>query len=307
MRDATLIHLWEARKTLDFPMENVYQFVGISRQAFWQKMAQSRVFAEIERQIVAQVTALRILHPRMGARKIYDKWSCDPAHDALLVSVGRDKFEDILLSNGFRIGKVVAGHRTTFSGEYRFKNLIEGGSFNDINQVWTSDITYYWVENRWVYITLILDLYSRNCLAGVLSERLTTEESSLPALKNALKVRGIKRYDHLIFHSDGGGQYYDKNFVKLSGHHGIKNSMGVSCYENPFSERLNSTIKNEYLIPKKPLTFKALAHELQTTIMLYNTDRPHASINNFTPVDYEKQLKTIPIDKRIPLIIKILQ
>jgi putative transposase len=288
-------------------MEAVYSFVGQSRQAFWQKMESSRKFQALSRQIVAEVEALRCVHPRMGARKIYLKWCADTEMQSFVSGIGRDKFEAILLDNGLRLGKMVFGHRTTFSGAMRFRNRIAGQSFNGINQVWTSDITYYWIEGEWVYITLILDIYSRLCLSAVLSRRLLTEDTTLPALKQALDMRCGTTLDGLILHSDGGGQYYDKNFVKKTGDSGIINSMGVSCYENPFSERLNGILKNEYLIPKKPLTYDSLKKELITTLFLYNTDRPHLSINNLTPKMYEKLLESIPIEQRIPLVINVLE
>lgn len=288
-------------------MTSVYEFVGLSRQAIWQKIKSARTWLAIEEVIVAQVLALRESHPRMGARKIYEKWSLDPENEHLVFGIGRDKFEDILFSNGLKIGKLRSGHRTTYSGLRRFSNLIAGNSYTDINQVWTSDITYYWIEGSWVYITLILDVYSRYCLAAVLSRTLKTEETTLPALKIALNRRGIKKYPNLIFHSDGGGQYYDESFVKLLRERSIKSSMGLSCYENPFSERINSTMKNEYLLPKKPLTFEALLKELKHTDHLYNTDRPHQSLNYLTPLAYENFISKVDENQRVPLTIVVVE
>ncbi|MEY4926164.1 MAG: hypothetical protein RI894_600 [Bacteroidota bacterium] len=279
----------------------------MSRQAIWQKIATERAWQCIADNVVAAVVALRIAHPRMGARKIYEKWSACPENEHLVVGIGRDKFEQILMTNGLKISKLRAGHRTTYSGLCRFPNLIAGQVYTDINSVWMSDITYYWIESEWVYITLILDVYSRFCLAAVLSRTLKTEETTLPALKMALKSRGQLKYATLIFHSDGGGQYYDKNFVKLLREHNIKSSMGLSCYENPFSERLNATVKNEYLIPKKPITFLALAKELLQTQSLYNTDRPHQALNYLTPVAYEDFITTLAQQQRTPLKIVVVE
>lgn len=282
-------------------MSCVYAFVGLSRQSIWQKINSARAWLVVEQNIVAQVLALREHHPRMGARKIYEKWSADPQNEHLVFGIGRDKFEDILFSNGLKISKLRSGHRTTYSGLRRFANPIAGNSYTDINQVWTSDITYYWIEGEWIYITLIIDVYSRYCLAAVLSRTLKTEETTLPALKIALKRRGIKKYTNLIFHSDGGGQYYDENFVKLLRESGIQSSMGLSCYENPFSERINSTVKNEYLLPKKPLTFESLLQELKRTDHLYNTDRPHQSLNYLTPIAFEAFIAKTDEKQRVPL------
>lgn len=279
----------------------------MSRQALWQKVASAEAWQRVEQHIVTQVQALRAQHPRMGARKIYEKWSACPDNEHLVFGMGRDKFEQILISNGLKISKLRTGHRTTYSGVYRFPNLIAGNSYTDINQVWMSDITYYWIEGEWVYITLILDVYSRYCLAAVVSRTLTTEDTTLPALKMALQVRGNRKYTNLILHSDGGGQYYDKNFVKLLRENNIKSSMGLSCYENPFAERLNSTVKNEYLLPKKPLTFIALVAELSCTLNLYNTDRPHQSLNYLNPTAYESFIANIAENNRIPLKIVVVE
>lgn len=279
----------------------------MSRQALWQKVASAQAWHRVEQHIVAQVQALRAKHPRMGARKIYEKWSACPDNEHLVFGIGRDKFEQILISNGLKISKLRAGHRTTYSGKHRFSNLIAGNSYHDINQVWMSDITYYWIENEWVYITLIIDVYSRYCLAAVVSRSLSTEDTTLPALKMALRVRGKRKYANLTFHSDGGGQYYDKKFVKLLRDYYIKSSMGLSCYENPFAERINSTVKNEYLLPKKPITFAALVAELSCTLKLYNTDRPHQSLNYLNPTDYESFIANIPENQRIPLKIVVVE
>ena len=299
--------MWAERKTLGVALSCIYAFVGMSRQAIWQKVTSAQAWQAVERHIVAQVGVLRIAHPRMGARKIYEKWSACPENAHLLEGVGRDKFEEILMSNGLKISKLRAGHRTTYSGLCRFPNAIAGNSYTDINEVWMSDITYYWIEGEWVYITLILDVYSRCCLAAVLSRTLKTEDTTLPALKMALKARGNIKYTNLTLHSDGGGQYYDKNFVKLLRENGIKSSMGLSCYENPFAERLNSTVKNEYLLPKNLITFLALAAELLRTLHLYNTDRPHQSLNYLTPLAYEAFIAPIPQNQRIPLKIVVVE
>jgi putative transposase len=307
LRDVTIIQLWSERKALGVPLSCIYAFLGMSRQAIWQKIEAERVWQAIEKNVLSEVNALREAHPRMGARKIYEKWSACPENEHLVFGIGRDKFEQILMSNGLKISKLCAGHRTTYSGVCRFPNLIAGQVYTNINQVWMSDITYYWIEGEWVYITLILDVYSRFCLAAVLSRTLKTEDTTLPALKMALKSRGHLKYANLIFHSDGGGQYYDKNFVKLLRENNIKSSMGLSCYENPFSERLNSTVKNEYLLPKKPITFSALAKELLQTQSLYNTDRPHQSLNYLTPVAYETFIAKIEENQRMPLKIVVVE
>lgn len=68
--------------------------------------------------------------------------------------------------------------------------------------------------------------------------------------------------DDLIFHSDGGGQYYDKEFIQLTGKYKIKNSRSKSCYENAMVESLNGVIKNKYLRHRKIDNLEDLKQEL---------------------------------------------
>ena len=92
----------------------------------------------------------------------------------------------------------------------------------------------------------------------------------------------------LIFHSDGGGQYYSKDFLKLTGKEEIVNSMGKSCYENAMAESLNGVIKNKYLRHRNINSLHDLTRELDRTVLLYNTDKPHSALQRMTPIAFEK-------------------
>ena len=92
----------------------------------------------------------------------------------------------------------------------------------------------------------------------------------------------------LIFHSDGGGQYYSKDFLKLTKKEKIVNSMGKSCYENAMAESLNGVIKNKYLRHRIISSLRDLTQELDRTVLLYNTDKPHSALQRMTPVAFEK-------------------
>jgi transposase InsO family protein len=120
------------------------------------------------------------------------------------------------------------------------------------------------------------------------SNSLQTQETTLPALYGALRNRQPKR--SLIFHSDGGVQYYCKSFLKLTESYGIKNSMCDVAYENAYAERINGTIKNQYLKGYNPQNFDELKQMTARAITNYNKVRPHQSLNNKTPANFEKQL-----------------
>lgn len=251
-------------------------------------------------QIVAFAEAIREDHPKMGARIIYNKMALSPDCRAWFEQFGRDKVEAILLNNGFRVVKAKNYHKTTVRGYFVFKNLIKEMTINTINQVWVSDITYYFIVQMGVvthyYLTFIMDLCSRRLIGFAVSDNLTTESTTLPALEMALKTRN-RSHDqiekNLILHSDGGGQYADKNFLALMKKHGIASSMGKQAYDNPNAERINGTIKNDYLIPWDVNSFAKLELLTPKAIKNYNQDRPHSALKGLSPIEFEEKYNTV--------------
>ncbi|PHN01314.1 integrase [Flavilitoribacter nigricans DSM 23189 = NBRC 102662] len=280
-------------------MESLYQVVGISRQGFHQHRRRLQWQEQQVDSIIERVKHYRQFHPRMGARPIYQLMSAHKSDQQLIEHLGRDKFESILITNGLGIEPIRIFHITTYSGAFRFPNLTEGLEINDINRVWISDLTYYRLLDGWAYLTFILDLYSRRCLGYALSQTLETEQTTMKALKMALKTRGKHNFDQqLIFHSDGGGQYYDKGFLKLLRQYQIVSSMAECVYENPHVERFHSTAKNQYLIPWGVNSVCQLQKRMPQFIKLYNQMKPHRSLKGKSPLDFEKFIQQIPLCQR---------
>lgn len=209
-------------------------------------------------------------------------------------SIGRDKFEQLCKELGLEGEQKRSGRRTTdSSGVVRFDNLLEELTLSGINQAWSSDITYFEILGTFCYITFILDCYSRKVVGYSVSKRLTTEQTTLPALKMAVKHRGGVLPTGVIFHSDGGGQYYDKNFLAYTQKFQMKNSMCEMAYQNGKAERLNGIIKNKYLVYYSIRSFDELCKGVDRAIALYNDDRPHKLLRYKTPSGYEKLLLTL--------------
>jgi transposase InsO family protein len=206
------------------------------------------------------------------------------------VHLGRDKFERFCFSNGFKLAVRRSFHRTTnSSGVIHFPNLVEGKKVTGINQVWVSDITYYRIGEKFYYLTFILDLYSRFLVGYSVSKNLSLEQTTLPALEMAINTgRPVKG---LIFHSDGGGQYYGNIWKNLTGRLKIKNSMCDNVYENAHAERLNGTIKNDYLEPMGAEEYDKLVADTKNTSWLYNYERPHQSLGKMSPHQFETALR----------------
>lgn len=230
-------------------------------------------------QIISQI---RADHPTLSCRAMYYKVQPE--------NMGRDCFESLCKEHGFSIERKLNLFRTTdSSGVVRFDDLLKDANLSNINEAWSSDITYFEVQERFYYITFILDCFSRRVLGYQVSARLTTEHTTLPALKAAIKTRKGMIPVQMIFHSDGGGQYYDKEFLKYTAAYQMRNSMCEFAYENGKAERLNGIIKNNYLIHYKIKTYAELQQGVDRAVSLYNNERPHKALRYQTPIGYEKR------------------
>lgn len=230
--------------------------------------------------IIAEV---RKDHPTLSCRAMYHK--INPLH------IGRDAFEALCKDLGFAVGRKPGVPRTTDSyGVTRFDNLLMELELTNVNQAWSSDITYFEIDGEFHFITFIIDCYSRKILGYSVSARLLTVQTTLPALQMAIKRRGGNIPAGLIFHSDGGGQYYAKEFLNYTRELKIRNSMCEYAYENGMAERLNGVIKNNYLAYYQIKSLKELSKSVDRAVSLYNNDRPHKSLKYQTPSTYENQI-----------------
>lgn len=263
-------------------MNALYRSVGITRQSFHQREDRWLKMKSEQAQILVMVYQIREDHPTMGLRDMYYKLQPE--------CMGRDAFEDFCKAENLTVSRTKNYRVTTdSSGVIRFDNLLIDLEISRINQVWQSDITYYEVQGKFYYITFIIDACSRRIVGHRASKRLTTEQTTLPALEMAIKLRMSKKMsvEGLIFHSDGGGQYYAKTFLKLTGKHKIVNSMCEYAYENGKAERINGVIKNNYLIHRGISSFEELVKEVDRSVQLYNNDKPHISLQRKTPIEFE--------------------
>jgi len=217
----------------------------------------------------------------MSARDIYIKLqpSC----------MGRDQFERFCMDSGYRIKKLRNFRVTTNSlGVIRFPNMIKDVKCTRVNQVFVSDITYFDIGSDTYYLTFIMDLFNREIVGHSASDNLRTESTTLPALHGVIKERGKANLKGAIMHSDGGGQYYCKEFKALTKELKMINSMTEEkVYENSHAERLNGIIKNNYLYPYAPTDLTSLKKLLDKAVLMYNTGKPHKALGKLTPKSFK--------------------
>lgn len=172
-----------------------------------------------------------------------------------------------------------------------FANLLRGLAVERINQVWASDLTYIRLGHGFVYLAVILDLYSRKVIGWALGRRITSE-LTLAALQVALDSRG--EVVGCIHHSDRGVQYAAQEYVAALHQAGLRPSMSRkgNPYDNAFVESFMKTFKVEEVYLKDYRTYEDVVTNVPCFIeAVYNAKRLHSSIGYRSPDEFEAELK----------------
>ena len=261
---------------------------GKSRQAYYQRAKytyREGVRAEILLQLIA---AQRKLMPRLGGKKLLYKIK-PMLPDEL--NIGRDKFFDFLREHNLLVRRKRYRIHTTMSNHWlhKYPNLIKDFVPTAPDQLWVSDITYIKTAEGFVYLFLITDAYSRKIIGWSVSDNLEAV-NALRALHMAISqlpadVKGV------IHHSDRGVQYCSGKYVKILNKHGFNISMTEdgNPLDNAIAERINGILKVEWLYEMNFKTKKQVKTQVKKVIEIYNTQRPHSSIDMLTPVQAHNQ------------------
>jgi len=157
-----------------------------------------------------------------------------------------------------------------------------------VNRIWVGDITFVPTAEGWLYLAVLIDLYSRRVVGWAMSERID-QQLVLDALNMALLQRRVK--PGLIHHSDQGRQYSSAAYQAVLQRHRMIASMSRrgNCYDNAVAESFFSSLKNELIHHS---TFRT-RHEARTAIfeyieVFYNRQRRHQSLDFISPIDYER-------------------
>lgn len=157
------------------------------------------------------------------------------------------------------------------------------------NTVWCGDITYIPTKEGWLYLASYLDLFSRKIVGWQVSNRIN-ENLVIDALDNAVNRENPPK--GLLIHTDRGSQYTSRRFAKELESRDYRQSFSKKgCpYDNAVMESFYKTLKQELPLDKKFESRLEARQEIFKFIeMYYNTIRPHSSIGNLSPIEYERQ------------------
>lgn len=252
--------------------------VGMSRQNYY-AARRLRGRREIEEGLVLElVRRERRFQPRLGGRKLLHLLGGDLEEAG--VSVGRDRFFELLAENDLLVAPKPGAPRTTRSRHCLpvFRNLLAGLTLVRPNQAWVSDLTYIRTGEGFLFASLITDAHSRKIVGAHIGDSLEAE-GCLLALEEALE--GLPADKRPIHHSDRGCQYCCHEYVNRLRARGLGISMTeVShCYENAKAERVNGILKQEYEMDRTFRTKDQAKEAFHQAVWLYNHRRPHLMLD----------------------------
>jgi putative transposase len=175
-----------------------------------------------------------------------------------------------------------------------YPNHLPGRTVMGLDEVWTADLTYVRIGNGFVYVAIVMDLYSRKVIGWHVSKRIDGE-LALAALRMAIERRKPKA--GCIHHSDRGVQYLCGEYVQLLEKYGfwISNSRKGNPYDNAWTERFMRTLKQEEVYLANYETYLDVIENLPAFIEdVYNERRIHSGIDYLTPNELEERVRKDP-------------
>ena len=206
--------------------------------------------------------------------------------------VGKNRVAKIMRNKGWR-AKGVKKFKATTNSRHNLAvapNLLEQDfEAKNPNEKWVSDITYIWTAEGWLYLAVVLELYSRMVVGWAMSERMTAK-ITCDALEMALWRR--KRPTGVIIHSDRGVQYCSHEYQALLAKNGLICSMSKKgdCFDNAAMESWNGSLKVEAIHGEKFATrAEGKKHVFDYIDGYYNRQRLHSKLGYLSPESFEAQ------------------
>jgi putative transposase len=208
-------------------------------------------------------------------------------------AVGRHRVARIMRLRGWR-AKAARKYKATTNSNHTLPvapNLLQQNfTTSKPNEKWVTDITYIWTEEGWLYLAVVMDLYSRMVVGWGMSERMTSA-LVINALQMALWRRKMPR--GVIVHSDRGSQYCCYDYQKLLTENGLIASMSKrgDCYDNAAMESWNHSLKVEAIHGEKFSTRDVVKNHVFDYIeVYYNRKRLHSRLGYLSPECFEAKM-----------------
>ena len=283
-------HAFIAAHQDQWPISILCEVLEVSRSGFYEyqaRQATPKIDAE-EVALLARVKAIAV-----ATRSSYGSRRMAKALQAEGFAVGRVKARRLMKEAGVQVQRTQRRTPVTTDSRHGYEvapNLLARHFDVEAPDVaWVGDITYVWTAEGWLYVSTLLDLYSRKVVGWAMSSRINTQ-----LVKDALEMALGRRRPlaGLIHHRDRGSQYASHAYRDLLKAHGIECSMSGKgdCLDNAVTERFFGSLKREWTSHRDYDTRQEARDDIIEYIeMFYNSTRKHSYLGYLSPNDYEKR------------------
>ena len=275
----------------DYAVALMCRVLGVSRSGYyaWLKRGPSRREVENRELVVHIRKAFRLSRGTYGSHRIRAELNASG------FKVGRHRVARLMRQEGLQGFRKKRYRSTTDSSHDKrvAPNLLNRRfQVEKPNTVWAADITCYRTGEGWLYLAVILDLYSRRVVGWAMGSSMR-KDLVLQALEMALNRR--RPAAGLLHHSDRGSQYASEEYRKRFEEHGIVQSMSRAgdCWDNAVVESFFSTVEAELESRSTWTTREAARTAIHEYIeVFYNRRRRHSFLGYLSPADYERLANT---------------
>jgi putative transposase len=263
-------------KTQGYPLSAACELLELPHSSYYRPMERE------EQDLEEAIEGITGKYPTYGTRRVSQQLRRPPHR----MAVNRKRAQRMMRKKRLLIPLKRGKRRTTNSKHPypRHPNLVADLKITHPEHVWVSDITYIHLQHGFVYLAIILDVFTR-CIRGWSMSRSLDQELTLTALRGALTT-GVPK----IHHSDQGVQYAAYAYTDLLKTHGIQISMAAvgKAEENGYAERVIRTIKEEEVDLAEYLDFKDACQQIGQFIEnVHNNKRIHSALGYLTPAEFE--------------------
>ncbi|MCH7506555.1 MAG: IS3 family transposase [Proteobacteria bacterium] len=282
-------YLFVTQHKKTWPIDLMCRVLGVSRQGYYhyRRNVESKLADSEHQEMLVWIKDIAVACTYSYGRRRMKK-----AMNALGFPISRTKTVNLMKEAGIEVRHKKKFKVTTNSNHKLplFDNLLERQfDVEQPNQVFASDITYVWTQEGWLYLAVVIDLYSRKVVGWSMSSRMTAQ-LVCDALTMAIWLRRPKA--GLIHHSDRGSQYASHAFRRLLKAHGILGSMSRkgNCWDNAVVESFFGSLKQERVHWRHYQTrYEAQQDILDYISMFYNSYRLHSYLGYKSPNQYEME------------------
>lgn len=274
------------REKANYPVKILCKVMGVCRSAYYEwARASAKIFDKTHFSLCQSMKNLFIASRQsLGSRQMMKKLRKEG------YIIGRYKVRSLMKQLGLF---VKTKKKFVITTDSKHKEPVAENLLNrkflptSKNCVWTTDISYLWTNQGWIYLAVVIDLYSRRVVGWHIDDDLSVALVTR-ALVMAIALRCPP--SGLMHHSDRGSQYASKAYQRLLEQHRMICSMSRkgNCWDNAPTERFFSSLKREWTTGIVYHDKTAAIKDARKYIQYYNSVRLHTTINDMTPIEFEK-------------------